>query len=453
MKMQSNRRILKYLTGSLLLWVWGWAGAQDTESRGFVVDKIVAKVDNYILLQSEFEGAYQNYLANGGRSSEQSRCGIFSQLVINKLLVAKAEIDSVIVTDLEVDNNTDQRMNMILQNSGNSPEQLERTYGKTLEQIKLELREQIREQLMGNAMQRKITKGLSVTPAEVKRFFAKIPTDSLPFYSADVVVAQIVKKASVSDVQKQETKRKLYELRQRILDGEDFHELARKYSEDPGAQFNGGEYGYVGRGAMVPQYEAMAFKLKKGELSQPFESIYGFHIMQLIDRRGNEYNSRHILISSVPSKDDLARAERYLDSLRLAVIQDSISFEDAAKKYSDDQRTKGFGGYFTDEDGGTKLSIKDMDPIVYFNIDTMKVGTIGRPTIYRTDDGKDAVRILYFKERQAPHQANLKDDWHRIQSAALAEKRDNMLNKWFEKARHDVFINIDPAFESCGILK
>lgn len=453
MKMLSSRRILKYLTVSLGLALGIPCADAQEAPRGFVVDKIVAKVDNYILLNSEVEGAYQNYLANGGRASDQARCGIFSQLVINKLLVAKAEIDSVVVTDLEVDNNTDQRMNMILQNSGNSPEQLERIYGKTLEQIKLELREQIREQLMGNAMQRKITKGLSVTPAEVKRFFAKIPPDSLPFYSADVVVAQIVRKAQISETQKLETRRKLSELRDRILNGEDFHELARKYSEDPSAQYNAGEMGYVGRGNMVPPYEAMAFRIKPGEISQPFESQFGFHIMQLIDRRGNEYNSRHILMSPIPSKQDLDRAEQFLDSLRLAVLRDSISFEDAAKKLSDDQRTKGFGGYFTDEDGGTKLSVKDMDPIVYFNIDTMKVGSISRPTVYRTDDGKEAVRILYFKERQAPHQANLKDDWHRIQAAALAEKRDNMLNKWFEKARHDVFIKIDPAFDSCGILK
>jgi peptidyl-prolyl cis-trans isomerase SurA len=216
MRMQSNRRILRFLIASLLLVGWvRLSTAQESPSTGtgFVADKIIAKVDNYILLNSEFEGAYQNYLSNGGRASEQARCGIFSQLVVNKLLVAKAEIDSVIVTDLEVDANTDQRMNMILQNSGNSPEQLERTYGKTLEQIKLELRDQIREQMLGNAMQRKITKGLSVTPAEVKRFYSKIPADSLPFYSADVVVAQIVKKAQVSDAQKFETKRKLSELR------------------------------------------------------------------------------------------------------------------------------------------------------------------------------------------------------------------------------------------------
>lgn len=452
MKMQSNKRILRFLTVSLLL-LGGVQASFAQESTGFIADKIIAKVDNYILLNSEFDGAYQNYLSNGGRPSEEARCGIFSQLVINKLLVAKAEIDSVVVTDLEVDNNTDQRMNMILQNSGNSPEQLERTYGKTLEQIKLELRDQIREQMLGNAMQRKITKGLSVTPAEVKRFFSKIPTDSLPFYSADVVVAQIVKKAQVSDAQKLETKRKLSEIRQRILDGENFNELAKKYSEDPSAQYNGGEMGYVGRGAMVPQYEATAFRIKEGEISQPFESPFGFHIMQLVDRRGNEYNSRHVLISAVPSKEDITRAEGYLDSLRQEILKDSISFEEVAKKYSDDQRTKGFGGFFTDEDGGSKMSVKDMDPIVYFNIDTMKVGSVSPPITYRTDDGKDAVRILYFKERLAPHQANLQEDWHRIQAAALAEKRDKMLNKWFTKARFDVFIKLDPAFDSCGILK
>ena len=452
MKMRSNKRILRFFTISLLL-LGGFHGVTAQETKGFIADKIIAKVDNYILLNSEFEGAFQNYLSNGGRSTKESRCGIFSQLVVNKLLVAKAEIDSVIVTDLEVDNNTDQRMNMIMQNSGNSPEQLERTYGKTLEQIKLELRDQIREQMLGNAMQKKITKGLAVTPSEVKRFYNKIPADSLPFYSADVVVAQIVRKAQVSDAQKFETKMKLGEIRQRILDGENFNELARKYSEDPSAQYNGGEMGYVGRGAMVPAFEATAFRIKEGEISQPFESSFGFHILQLIDRRGNEYNSRHILISAVPSKDDIARAERYLDSLRLQIMKDSISFEEAAKKHSDDQRTKGFGGFFTDEDGGAKMSVKDMDPVVYFNIDTMKLGAISKPITYRTDDGKDAVRILFFKEKVAPHQANLHDDWNRIQAASLAEKRDKMLSKWFAKAKNDVFIKLDPAFDGCGILQ
>ncbi len=454
MRMQSNGTILKYLISSLLLMaVMGVYAQEATQPKGFVADKIVAKVDNYIILRSELEGAYQNYLANGGVASEKSKCGIFSQMVINKLLVAKAEIDSVLVTDFEVDNNTEQRMNMIMQNSGNSAEQLERTYGKTLEQIKIELREQVREQMLGGEMQRKITKDLTVTPAEVKKFFSRIPADSLPFYSADVEVAEIVKTAKVNEVQKQETRLRLMGLRQQILDGANFNELAKKYSEDPSAQYNGGEMGYQGRGAMVPTYEAMAFRIKVGEISQPFETPYGFHIMQLIDRRGNEYNSRHILISATPSKADLKRAENTLDSLRHKIMVDSIKFEEAAKKNSDDQKTKGRGGYFTDEDGGIKLSIKELDPVVYFAIDTMKEGAISKPIIYRTDDGKDAVRIIYFKKRLPPHQANLKDDWHRIQSAALAQKRDKILEKWFTKARQDVFIKLDPEYEGCGIIE
>jgi peptidyl-prolyl cis-trans isomerase SurA len=457
--MRLNRRISRFLINSLLL-LGGWYGAAGQEDKaatqepkGFVADKIIAKIDNYIILRSELEGAFQNYLANGGPNTQEAKCQLFSQMVINKVLVAKAEIDSVLITDLEVDNNTDQRMNMIMQQSGNSPEQLETAYGKPLEQIKLDLREQIREQMLGGEMQRKITKDLSITPAEVKRFFNKIPADSLPFYSADVEVGQIVRKAKVSETQKQETKRKLTELRDRILAGENFNELAKKYSEDPSAQYNGGEMGYVGRGAMVPAYEATAFRIKEGELSKPFESSFGFHIMQLIDRRGNEYNSRHILIAAAPSKADIDRAEKFLDSLRRKIVKDSIKFEQAAKEFSDDQRSKGYGGYFTDEDGGMKVSLKELDPIVYFTIDTMKEGTVSRPIIYRTDDQKDAVRILYFKRRLPPHQANLKDDWHRIQSAALAQKKDKMLDRWFKKARTDVFIKLDPEYEGCGIIE
>ncbi|MBY0434986.1 MAG: peptidylprolyl isomerase [Cyclobacteriaceae bacterium] len=441
---------MRFLISSLLL-IGVYLPVAAQQSTGFVADKIIGKIDNYIILRSELEGAYQNYLSNGGTAGEESKCGLFSQMVINKVLVAKAEIDSVIVTDLEVDNNTDQRMNMIMQNSGNSPEQLERTYGKTLEQIKLELRDQIREQMLGNEMQRKITKGLSITPAEVKRFYSRIPADSLPFYSADVEVAQIVRKAKISDAQKFEVKSRLSALRDQLLAGANWAELAKKYSEDPSAQYNGGEMGYVGRGAMVPTFEATAFRIKEGEISQPFESTFGFHIMQLIDRRGNEYNSRHILISATPSKADLARAEQFLDSLRRKIVKDSIKFEQAAKEFSDDQRTKGFGGFFTDEDGGTRMSIKDLDPYVYFTIDSMKEGRVSKPIVYRTDDGKDAVRILYFKQRLPPHQANLKDDWHRIQSAALSQKKDKMLEKWFTKARQDVFIKLDPEYKNCRI--
>jgi peptidyl-prolyl cis-trans isomerase SurA len=459
MKMLLNERISRFLTLSTVVLALALPlraqeeKEKEKEKTSFVVDKIIAKVDNYIVIKSELEGAYQGYIAEGNPQSDEAKCQLFNRLIMNKLMVAKAEIDSVLVTDLEVDQNTGQRMNAILQNSGNSVEELERRYGKSMDQIRVELRDQIREQLLAREMTQRITKDLKITPAEVKRFFNKIPTDSLPFYSSDVEIGQIVKVAKISDAQKEDAKRRLNELRERIVAGEDFNVLAQKYSEDPSARSNGGEMGFVGRGAMVPQFEAMGFKLRKGEISQPFESSFGIHIMQLIDRRGNEYNSRHILLLGSPSKDDIQRAERYLDSLRHKIVKDSIKFEHAAKQFSDDANSKGRGGYFTDPDGGVRVSLRDIDPVVYLAIDTMKVGSISKPLTYRTEDGKEAVRILYFKAKIAPHQANLKDDWHRIQSASLAEKKDKIIGKWFSKSRQDVFINIDPSYKYCKILE
>jgi peptidyl-prolyl cis-trans isomerase SurA len=286
----------------------------------------------------------------------------------------------------------------------------------------------------------------------VRRFFNRIPKDSLPFFSAEVEVAQIVRVAKVSNAQKELTKQKLIELRNRILAGEDFGKLAREYSDDPSVTANNGDMGYVGRGMMVPEYEATCFKLKPGEISMPVETAYGFHIIQLLDRRGNEYHSRHILISPVPSNADLAAAQHFLDSLRTRILLDSITFQKAAREYSDDAATKGNGGFFTDNEGALRIPVDELDPGVYFAIDTMKIGTISKPLVYRTDEGRDAVRILYYKSRIPPHVADLEKDWERIRAAALNEKQMKALEKWFNKARRDVYISIDPAYDYCGIL-
>ena len=422
------------------------------ENEGFVVDKIIAKVDNYIVIKSELERAYQDYITNGGSPSQQSRCQYLAMLVRNKLMLAKAEIDSVMVLDAEVDLNTQNRMDMILSQSGRTENELEILYGKTMEQVRLELRDQIREQMIVSKMEEEMTKGIVVTPSETKRFFSKIPKDSLPYFSASVAVAQIVRIAKVSEVQENNTKTELIGIRNRILAGEDFATLAKKYSDDPTVISNGGEMGWSARGRMVPEYEAMAFKLKPNEISMPFKSPFGIHIMQLIERRGNEYQSRHILMSPKPSQSDLNEASRYLDSLRNLIVNDTIKFQNAAKLYSDDVQTKGNGGFFSDRDGGVQLTVDELDPIIFFKLDSMKLGEISKPIVYRTDDGKDAVRILFYKSRIAPHQASLEQDWTKIQAATLNEKKDKILQKWFQKARLDVFINIDPMYDNCGLL-
>ena len=422
------------------------------EDNGFVVDKIIAKVDNYIVIKSELERAYQDYLTNGGSQSQEAKCQYLAMLVRNKLMLAKAEIDSVVVLDAEVDMNTQNRMDMILAQSGRTVDELEALYGKTMEQVRLELREQIREQMIVSRMEEELTKEIVVTPSDVKKFFNRIPKDSLPYFSASVEVAQIVKIAKVNEAQENETKGELISIRNRILAGEDFSKLAKEYSDDPSVIQNGGEMGWSGRGRMVPEYEAMAFKLKPNEISMPFKSPFGIHIMQLIERRGNEYNSRHILMSPKPSQEDLNAAKLYLDSVRILIVNDSIKFQTAAKEYSDDVNTKGNGGFFSDRDGGQQLTVDELDPIVFFKLDSMKVGEVSKPITYRTDDGKDAVRILFYKARIAPHQASLEQDWTKIQAATLNEKKERILEKWFQKARLDVFINIDPTYDYCGLL-
>jgi peptidyl-prolyl cis-trans isomerase SurA len=422
------------------------------EDKGFVVDKIIAKVDNYIVQKSELDKAYLDYVANGGQAGDNSRCQFLGLLIRNKLMMAKAEIDSVVVADSEVDDNTDRRMSMILSQYGGSAEELESKFDKTFEQIKAELRDQIREQLIVGEMERTITKDLTVTPAEVKRFFNRIPNDSLPFFSAEAEIAQIVKIAEVSEKQKEATRMQLIEIRNRILTGEDFAKLAKEYSADPSVTGNNGNMGWVGRGRMVPEYEAMCFKLKLNEISMPVETDFGFHIIQLLGRRGNEYLSQHILISPTPSTEDLEVASKYLDSLRREIVAGKMTFQKAAKELSDDMLTKGSGGFFTDDNGGTRISVDEIDPVVFFAIDSMKVGSISRPLNYRMDDGKQAVRILQYKSKIPPHQASLKDDWSRIQAATLNQKRQGILEKWFIKARKDVFINIDSSYNFCGIL-
>jgi peptidyl-prolyl cis-trans isomerase SurA len=302
-------------------------------------------------------------------------------------------------------------------------------------------------------MQRTITSDIEVTPREVQKFFKNIPRDSLPFYSTQVQVGQIVKYPEMSREAKASIKARLNGLRERILEGEDFSQIAKLYSQEPGAKQSGGNLGYFKRGQLAPEYEAAALKLKKGEISKPVETDFGFHIIELIDRRGNEFNTRHILIRPSFTKQDMARATNYLDSLRTVILADSISFESAAKEYSDDMNTSSSGGYFLDpESQGTKISVEELEPNVFFTIDTMQIGSITKPITFTKQDGSDAVRILYYKDRIRPHQASLELDYQRIKQAALNKKRSEVLDKWFREAQDEVYITIDEAYQDCQIL-
>lgn len=420
------------------------------EGKGIVIDKIIAKVDDYIILKSELERAYLDFLSQGQARGSNAKCQILQQLVVNKMLMAQSEIDSIFVLDAEVNSNLDRRMAVMAQQFGGEAE-IEKAYGKSIEQIRSEIFDNIKEQLTIQKMQSELTAEMKVTPAEVKKFFKNIPQDSLPYFSTEVSVAQIVRDTKPGKIQKDKVRNLLLDIRSRIERGESFAELAKQYSQDPGSASRGGELGFFGRGELAPEYEATALSLEPGEISMPVETQFGIHLIQLQEKRGNTYKTRHILITPQPNQGDYAKAEAYLDSLRTMIVRDSITFEAAAKEYSDDQATSSAGGFFQDETGALRVPAEQLDPNIFFTIDTMQIGKITKPLRFQQQDGTFGYRIIYFKNKIRPHQANLDDDYQKIAAAALARKKNQKISQWFEKARSNVFIEIDQEYDYCNL--
>ena len=438
---------LRYTLASILF-LCAFAGtAQDD---GVVIDKIIAKVDNYIILKSELEKSYLDYLSRGEFNQGNARCKLLENLVVNKMMVAKAEIDSVIVEDTEVQDNLSRRIDYMVSQIG-SIEEIENFYGKSMSQIEAELFESVKEQLVIQKMQTELTASLKVSPSEVRKFFKDIPRDSLPYFSTEVTVGQIVKKPEAGPKQQEKVRNTLLEIKGQLLKGGSFAELARLYSEDPGSAANGGELPFYKRGDLAPEYEATAMTLQKGEVSLPVKTQFGYHLIELQEKRGNTFKSRHILMIPKPSSEDMENAERFLDSLRTVILADSIAFDEAAKEYSDDQLTSSSGGYFLADDGATKVSVEKLDPNIFFTIDTMALGSMTKPLRFQERDGTYSYRILHYKDKVRPHQANLQDDYQKIATAALNEKRARKLAKWFDEARGDVFISIDDDYDYCDL--
>jgi peptidyl-prolyl cis-trans isomerase SurA len=437
---------------SLFLSLWCILPALAQE-EGEPIDKIVASVDNYIVLLSELEQQYLKGVTEGSfKEGEASRCKVLEGMIIQKMMIAKAEIDSVIVEDKLVQRQLDQRMDYMCKQVGDCSK-LEKLYGKTLNDIKNELRDIIKEQMTMQKMQDKITEKVAVTPKEVKKFFNEIPRDSLTIPS-EVEIAQIVKIPEPSKEQKRATKERLEKLRSDIVAGADFAELAKKHSDDYGSAQEGGSLGWQTRGNLVPEYEAEVFRIKQGELSKIVESQFGYHLILLKERRGNEHLSSHILLKVTPDAQDFAKAERYLDSLRTLIVRDSIKFERAAKEFSDDKESGSMGGAIIGSDRSTKIAAIPgvLDSYLYFVTDTMKVGTVSMPLEYRTFDGKEARRILLFKSKSQEHTASLKEDYQKIYNYALEEKKAKAVEEWFRKSKDQVLIRIDDRFKGCEIL-
>jgi len=449
-------KILKYIAKNnmltCLLINMVFAGSMSAQSSEMtVIDNIIAKVDNYIVLRSELERSYLQIQSSGDYNT--TKCQILEGLVLNKLMVAKAEIDSIVVEDEMVDRQLDMKMKGVIAQAGGDPKKLEEVFGKSMEEIREDLRDQEKEQLIVQQMQRTITEDITVTPAEVKRFFKNIPNDSLPYFSTEVEIGQIVKKPTISAKEKDRIENLLLKIRSEALDdGIDFQVLAGRHSDGPSGP-RGGNLGDVERGQMVPEFEAAALKLKNDEISLPVETEFGFHIIQMVDRRGNIYNARHILIQPKYVDADFDIASHFLDSIKNLIQNDTLSFDKVAKEFSDDKETSSNGGFIRDATGANRISVSELEPGLFFTMDTMQVGSITDPMKYTMADGKEAMRIIYYKSKMKPHQANLDKDYQKIYMAALNAKKQKQMSDWFKDSRHDVFVEIDPEYSDCKILQ
>lgn len=430
--------------------------AQNRQSQ--VIDKVVAVVGKNIILQSDIENQYIQYRMQGMAegTGKEVRGRILEDLLLQKLMLNQAEMDSITVTDEQVEAELNRRIQWFIARIG-SQEKMEAQFGKSMSEIKDEVRQASKDNMLQEQVQAKIMENVVVTPKEVKEFYRDIPRDSLPMIDSDYELVQIVKRPPVSIDEKLMVKDRLYQIRKRILDGESsFATMAVLYSEDPGSSRQGGELGFAGKGVYATEFENVAFNLRDGEISDVVETEFGFHIIQLIERRGETINCRHILLTAKVPVEALEKAQNELDSVAQLVRNGDMTFEEACKKYSDDD-SKNNGGYLTNMGtGGNWLSMKDLQELeqsypeyknLTFVINRLEVGEISDPLPMTTNDNKDAFRLIMIKRKTEPHQANLKDDYNLIQNWAMSQKRQEALGKWVSEKAAKAYIRLDDTFK------
>jgi len=425
-------------------------GFVHAQPKGKIIDQVVAVVGNNLILQSDLDNELQQLKSQGNDSLPVDECTILEELLFQKLLVHQAELDSVTVSDGQIEGELDQRMRYYVAQAG-SEKKLEEFMGKSIAELKADYKEDLRKILLAKTMQGKITQEVKVTPADVRAFYNTISKDSLPMVNSEVEICQIVKRPPVNEEVKAAVKEKLQKLRDRIVAGEDFAALAVLYSEDGSASF-GGELGFKTRNELVSEFSAAGFTLQGKDVSPVIESQYGFHIIQMVERRGEQANLRHILLVPKVLSSDMLKAQQYLDSIKLVIEKDKMEFKDAANKFSDDAETKYNGGSIVNQNSGTtRFETSEMDAGLFFTVDKLKVGEVSAPVKFVSNDGKQAYRILYLKERTAPHKANLKEDYQKLQNVALVKKQQKTVEAWVKKRRALTYVKIDEEFRKCKL--
>ena len=437
------------LTAALFLAIVS-VGSLDAQNKPLIIDEVVAVVGNKPILTSDIETQYLQFRMQGNikGSASETRCSILEGMLYNKLLLNQAEIDSITVSEKQIENELDRRIRYFISQIG-SKEKLEEYYKKSLFEIKDEFRGIIQDQMRVEKTQMNITQNVKITPSEVRKFFRDMPQDSIPMVNSEFTIGQIVKKPKVGLAEEIAVKEKLRTLRKRIMEGENFNTLAVLYSEDPGSAAKGGEVGLFGRGELYPEYEAIAFKLKDKEISDIVKTKAGYHIIQLIERRGDYVNTRHILLMPKVSPVEMAKASAMLDSIAALIDGGKLTFDEAVQKFSDDPNKVNGGLMVNPATQNARWEPDQLDPKVFYVVDRLEVGKISKPMPFKTDEEKEAYRILYLKERTKPHRANMTDDYDRLQNWALDFKKNEVIKTWMVEKIGTTFVRINPEYKEC----
>ncbi|MFO7655515.1 MAG: peptidylprolyl isomerase [Bacteroidales bacterium] len=418
-------------------------------AQSVIVDEIVAVIGDKKILFSEIEREYANMLQQGQDPYDGLRCSILEGLLTQKLMVNQAQVDSIEVTELQVEGALDQRMQYFINQIG-SEEKLEAYFNKSVLEIKDDNRDAIREQLLTERMRSEIVKELKVTPSEIRAFYKKLPPDSIPYINAQVEVSHIVLYPASGEKAVLDVREKLLGLRQRIIDGENFATLAVLYSEDPGSAVKGGDIGFVFKGELDAEYAKTASALKVGQFSRIVESSFGYHIIQLLDRQGDRIHTRHILMKPKISVEERIKTETRLDSILTLVRLDSMKFETAAMYFSEDKDTRlNEGNLVNPQTGNAKFELDEFDTRDYIVINKLGIGEISQP--YETIDktGKIIYKIVKLKSRSNPHVANLREDYHLFKQMAMASKENEIFMKWIADKIRNTYVKIEDRYKDC----
>ncbi|MCL3780513.1 peptidylprolyl isomerase [Prolixibacteraceae bacterium JC049] len=426
---------------------FGWqVSAQDK-----VVDQVVAIVGNNPILKSDVENVYLQRQMQGDVSDGDMKCEILEDLLIEKLLVAEAELDTnITVTEAQINRTMDGQIQRYLQYAG-SVEELERNMGKKLPQIKADMKEMISNQLLTQQMRQKIIGDLTVTPSEVRYFYRGMKEDEKPNVKPQLEYAQIVLIPRVSQEEDMRVKARLRDFKKRVETGKtSFATLAIMYSEGPSAK-NGGEMDYMGRGQLDKSYADAAFNLKGDRISNVVRSEFGYHIIQVVDRKGQKLKTRHIIMKPKVDAEELEKATNALDSLATGIRKKEISFEQAAYLYSGDKDSKNSGGLVLNPNTmATRFDLSQLNPADSKVLKEMKIGEISEPFEAVDAKGRKVVKIVMLKNRIKAHRADLKNDYKLISDRFLNKKQEQTLDKWIGKQQSDTYIHIDESYANCN---